>query len=219
MPQVFNRQSNFIARGSLIGLVVFLGLFVLAAWIYVRSPWVTFVGVPREQPIAFSHKHHVLDDGIDCRYCHTSVETSSFAGLPDTKTCMNCHSQIFANASFMQPIRTSWTTGQSIQWTRVNSLPDYVYFDHSIHINKGIGCSSCHGAVDQEPLMTKAQTLQMGFCIDCHMHPEQNVRPLDQVFNVEYQKPANQAQLGAQLVKEYNIKPPSEIMSCSVCHR
>ena len=216
MPQVFNRQSNFIARGSLIGLVVFLGLFVLAAWIYVRSPWVTFVGVPREQPIAFSHKHHVLDDGIDCRYCHTSVEDSSFAGMPPTQTCMNCHSQIWAGSPALEPVRQSFTTNQPLEWNRVHNLPDFVYFDHSIHVQKGVGCSTCHGQVDEMPLTSKAETLQMSWCVDCHTNPAQYVRPRDQVFSMTWRAPSDQATVGAQLVAEYHIQTK---ISCSTCHR
>ena len=146
--------------------------------------------VAREQPVPFSHKHHVGDDGIDCRYCHTSVETSSFAGLPPTETCMSCHSQIWANAELLEPVRASFRTGKSIAWTRVHDLPDFVYFNHSIHVNKGIGCSTCHGRVDQMPLTYKVNTLYMQWCVECHRNPAQYVRPRDQVFNIAYQYPA-----------------------------
>lgn len=181
-----------------------------------RGSWITSVEVAPEQPIMFSHKHHVKDDGIDCRYCHTGVETSSYAGLPPTETCMTCHSQIWNNASATQPIRDSWASGKSIAWTRVHDLPDFVYFNHSIHINKGIGCSTCHGQVDEMPWMYKVNTLNMNWCVNCHRDPSQFIRPRSEVFNVDYQYPANQAELGAQLVKEYHAK---SLTDCVTCHR
>lgn len=214
--QIFNRSVNTIARGTLVGGILLLAVLGVGALLYVRSPWVTLVGVPRQQPIPFSHKHHVQDDGIDCRYCHTTVEFSAFAGMPDTKTCMNCHQQIFAETPLLAGVRQSWATGQSIQWTRVNRLPDYVYFNHSVHVDNGIGCSSCHGQVDQMPLMEKAQSLQMSFCLECHLHPGNYVRPKDQVFNLEYQYPSNQQEVGAKLVQDYHIQSK---ISCSDCHR
>jgi len=192
-------------------LLVFAGLEL-----YVRSPYVTQVGVPVDQPVPFSHKHHVLDDGIDCRYCHTSVETAAFAGMPPTQTCMNCHSQVWAQSPVLEPVRQSFATGQPMQWNRVTNVPDFVYFDHSIHVQKGIGCSSCHGQVDQMPLTFKAESLQMSFCLECHQHPEQYVRPRKDVFNMSWQPPANQAQEGLRLVHEYGIESK---ISCSTCHR
>ena len=181
-----------------------------------RGSWITSVRVAPEQPIMFSHKHHVKDDGIDCRYCHTGVETSSYAGLPPTETCMTCHSQIWSNASATQPIRDSWASGKSIAWTRVHDLPDFVYFNHSIHINKGIGCSTCHGQVDEMPWLYKVNTLNMNWCVNCHRNPAQFIRPRAEVFNVDYQYPANQAELGAKLVKEYHAK---SLTDCVTCHR
>ena len=143
----------------------------------------------KPQPVPFSHQHHVTGLGIDCRYCHTSVETSSFAGIPPTKTCMNCHSQIWTNAQLLEPVRASYKSGESLQWTRVNQLPDFVYFNHSIHVNKGVGCNTCHGPVDQMPLMYQQESLQMEWCLGCHRAPENNLRPRDQVFNMRYQQP------------------------------
>jgi hypothetical protein len=168
------------------------------------------------QPVPFSHKHHVMDDGIDCRYCHTTVEQSAFAGVPPTQTCMNCHSQIWAQSPVLEPVRESFQTGQPLQWNRVTDLPQFVYFSHDIHVQKGIGCSTCHGQVDQMPLTTKAQPLTMGQCLDCHEHPEQYVRPREEVFNMAYQPPANQTELGQRLVAEYHIQTK---ISCSTCHR
>jgi tRNA(His) 5'-end guanylyltransferase len=160
-----------------------------------------------------------VDDGIDCRYCHQSVETSSFADIPPTETCMTCHSQIWNQSPVLEPVRESFRTGQPIQWNRVNDLPDYVYFNHSIHIAKGVGCETCHGRVDQMPLTWKANTLYMEFCLNCHRHPEQYVRPKDQVFTMGYKPAIDQAILGPQLVKEYNIQSPSRLDDCYICHR
>ena len=186
MSQIFHRSANTIARVSIFGAVFFVaGLLGLFAEVN-RSPWVTDAHVAREQPIQFSHERHVAGNGIDCRYCHTSVEDSSFAGIPPTKTCMNCHSQIFANSPFLEPVRDSFRTGKSIQWTRVHDLPDFVYFNHSIHVNKGVGCTTCHGQVDRMPLMWQEKSLQMEWCLDCHRNPERYVRPREAVFRVDY---------------------------------
>ncbi len=184
------------------------------------------------QPVPFSHQHHVAGLGLDCRYCHTSVETSSFAGIPPTQTCMNCHSQIWTNAAMLEPVRASFRSGQSLHWTRVNDLPDFVYFDHSIHIHKGIGCDSCHGPVDRMPLMYQAKSLQMDFCLDCHRAPQKYIRPRSQVFNMEYQPPSaerpvtvggrsysDQESLGRALLQQYQVRGVRDITSCSTCHR
>jgi hypothetical protein len=216
MSQIFRRSANTISRVSIFGAVFAIaGLLVLFAAVN-RSPWVTEARVAREQPIQFSHERHVAGNGIDCRYCHTSVEDSSFAGIPPTKTCMNCHAQIFANSPFLQPVRTSFTTNQPLHWTRVHDLPDFVYFNHSIHVKKGVGCTTCHGQVDRMPLMWQENSLQMEWCLDCHRNPERYVRPLDQVFSVSYQPPSNQLELGEQLVAKYQIQ---KLTSCSTCHR
>ena len=216
MSQIFHRSANTIARVSIFGAVFFIaGLLGLFAEVN-RSPWMTGAQVARDQPIQFSHERHVGGNGIDCRYCHTSVEESSFAGIPPTRTCMNCHSQIFANSPFLEPVRESLRSGRSIQWNRVHDLPDFVYFDHSIHVNKGVGCTTCHGQVDRMPLMWQEKSLQMEWCLDCHRAPERYVRPRDAVFRVDYVPPPNQAEIGARLVEEYQIQ---KLTSCSVCHR
>src|SRR6476659_7215350 len=216
MPQIFHHSTNALAKITIYGAV-----FVIVALLWVavelnRSSWNTGQWVERQQPVQFSHKHHVGDDGIDCRYCHTSVETSSFAGLPPTETCISCHSQIWANAELLEPVRASFRTGKSLEWTRVHDLPDFVYFNHSIHVNKGIGCSTCHGRVDRMPLMYKVNTLYMQWCIECHRNPARFVRPRDQVFNTAYQYPDNQLELGARLVQEYKIQ---SLTDCVTCHR
>ena len=216
MSQIFHRSTNTISRVSIFGaLFVIVGLLFLAAQLH-RSPWNTDARVARQQPIQFSHERHVGGNGIDCRYCHTSVEVSPFAGIPPTKTCMNCHSQIFADSPFLEPVRDSFETGRALEWTRVHDLPDFVHFDHSIHVNKGVGCTTCHGQVDRMPLMWQDQSLQMEWCLDCHRHPEQFVRPKGAVFSVTYQTPADQAEVGKRLVAEYHIQ---KLTSCSTCHQ
>ena len=230
--QIFHRSTNVISRVS-----IYAGIFTLAfaLWACIqmqRSPYVTYAGVVRPQPAPFSHQHHVAALGIDCRYCHTSVETSSFAGIPPTKTCMNCHSQIWTSAPLLEPVRESYRSGRSLVWNRVNDLPDFVYFDHSIHINKGVGCNTCHGPVDRMPLMFNYASLQMEWCIECHRAPEKNLRPREQVFNMRYQQPTrdvpvvvdgtaytDQLSLGKVLVEKYHLRSVLDITSCSTCHR
>jgi hypothetical protein len=229
MSQIFPRSANTISRVSIIGGVILIGLLGVLVYGVGASSWVTRQNVAREQPIQFSHERHVAGNGIDCRYCHTSVEQSRFAGIPPTKTCMNCHSQIFSNAPFLEPVRASFNSNTPLRWTRVHDLPDFVYFDHSIHVNKGVGCTTCHGQVDRMPLMWQANSLQMQWCIDCHRNPERNVRPRDAVFRVDYKQPSSQTpvtvggqtftdqlELGKALVTEYQIQ---KLTSCSTCHR
>jgi len=230
--QIFHRSANVISRAS-IYVGIFTAAFALWTCIQIqRSPYVTYAGIARPQPAPFSHQHHVAALGIDCRYCHTSVETSSFAGIPPTKTCMNCHSQIWTNAALLEPVRESFRSGKSLVWNRVNDLPDFVYFDHSIHINKGVGCNTCHGPVDRMPLMYNYASLQMEWCIECHRAPEKNLRPREQVFNMRYEQPTkdlpvvadgqtftDQLSLGKHLVKEYKLRWVMDITSCSTCHR
>ena len=219
MPQVFHRSTNTLSRLSIFGVVFFIGgLLWLIAQID-RSSYVTETDVVRAQPVPFSHEHHVGGLGIDCRYCHSSVEQSSFAGLPPTATCMSCHSQIWSGSDVLKPVRDSFQNGVPIRWTRVHNLPDFVYFDHSIHINKGVGCVTCHGRVDRMPLMWQDQTLQMEWCLNCHRGPEAYLRPREQVFNMTWLPASDQRALGRQLVKQYNIRTPRELTSCSTCHR
>jgi len=232
MSQIFTRSANSISRVSILGAVLLIGLLLGLVYELGTSPWVTRQYAAREQPIQFSHERHVAGNGIDCRYCHTSVEQSRFAGIPPTKTCMNCHSQIFSASPFLEPVRASFNSNKPLHWTRVHDLPDFVYFDHSIHVNKGVGCTTCHGPVDKMPLMYQNATLQMAWCLDCHRNPELNVRPRDQVFSVAYRQPASdrpvkalgkeftdQRELGKALVAEYKIQEPRNLTSCSTCHR
>jgi hypothetical protein len=216
MAQIFHRSTNTISRVSVFGGIGIIVVLVATLAAINRSSYVTEVGVARSQPVQFSHKHHVSDDGIDCRYCHTSVEESSFAGIPSTKICMNCHTQIWAESPILEPVRESFRTGKSLEWTRVNNLPGFVYFDHSIHVHKGVGCSTCHGRVDQMPLMWRENSLYMEWCLECHRNPERFVRPRDQVFNMDWQPPADQIAFGQKLVQQYKIE---SLTSCSVCHR
>ena len=230
--QIFHRSTNTLSRATIFGAVfVVAALFWVAAAVQ-RSPYVTYAGVARPQPAPFSHQHHVAGLGIDCRYCHTSVETSSFAGIPPTKTCMNCHSQIWTNAEMLEPVRESYRSGKSLVWNRVDDLPDFVYFNHSIHINKGVGCNTCHGPVDRMPLMYNYASLQMEWCLDCHRAPDKYLRPRDQVFNMRYQQPTSsqpvvvdgkeytdQLSLGAALFRKYKVRSVNDITSCSTCHR
>jgi hypothetical protein len=216
MPQVFHRSMNTISRVSLVGAVLLLGGLGYLGWAFNQSPYYTNAKLSLEQPVPFSHKHHTMDDGIDCRYCHTSVEKSSFAGIPPTETCMTCHSQIWTNASMLEPVRASYATGQSLEWARVNALPDFVYFNHSIHVKKGMGCTTCHGQLGEMPITWKENTLYMRWCIDCHKHPEQYVRRRADVFKAVYYPPSNQLELGRQLVREYKIQT---FINCETCHR
>jgi hypothetical protein len=246
MAQIFHRSANTIARVSMFGAVFLIAGLLWVALQMQRSPYFTYAGVSRMQPVPFSHQHHYAGLGIDCRYCHTSVEVSGFAGIPPTKTCMNCHSQMWTNAPMLEPVRESYRTGRSLVWTRANDLPDFVYFDHSIHINKGVGCNTCHGAVDKMPLMYNQASLQMEFCLDCHRDPAKYIRPhhiqarpddpkseIDQVFNMTYQQPTSlqpvtlpdgksftdQAALGAYLAQQYHLRSERDITSCNTCHR
>jgi len=232
MAQIFHRSTNTISRFTIFGA---LAVVAVSLWVAVqlqRSPYTTFAGVVRPQPVPFSHQHHVGGMGIDCRYCHTSVEVSSFAGIPPTKTCMNCHAQIWTNASLLAPVRESYQTDRSLVWTRANDLPDFVYFNHSIHIAKGVGCNTCHGPVDRMPMMYAYASLQMEWCLDCHRAPEKYLRPREQVFNMRYEEPSsfapaqldgqkfyNQISFGRALLKKYKLRSVQDITSCSTCHR
>jgi hypothetical protein len=219
MSQIFPKSANAIARMSLIILVMVVAVVGWLLLVLMRSSWLTRQNETIVQPVQFSHAHHVGGEGFDCRYCHTSVETSSFAGLPPTKTCMNCHSQIWANAPILEPVRASFRDDTPLTWIRVNDLPDFVYFSHKIHVKQGVGCTTCHGAVDKMALMAQAQPLQMEWCLDCHRAPEKYLRPRDQVFNVNYEAPANQIEQGLRLKRDYNVAGVQHLTSCSVCHR
>jgi hypothetical protein len=216
MAQIFHRSSNALARITMFGgvvIVVFLGWFLT---IFVRSSYSTRETVVIQQPIPFSHDHHTAALGIDCRYCHTSVETSAFAGIPPTATCMNCHKEIWKDTDMLAPVRESFATNEPIQWVRVHDLPDYVYFNHSIHLAKGVGCETCHGRVDQMPLIHKNESLLMEWCVGCHRHPEANLRPREAIVTMGYEPEKPQSELGAELAAAYDVQ---SLTYCSTCHR
>lgn len=214
--QIFHPSTNTIARVTLFG-AAFLAAGSL--WLLLeldRSRFVTRVSEPRAQPIPFSHQHHVGDIGIDCRYCHTSVEDSAFAGIPPTSTCMNCHSQLYADSPTLERVRQSYRDDDSLRWNRVHDLPDFVYFDHSIHISKGMACVTCHGPVDRMALAWKENSLKMEWCLDCHRNPEPYVRPREATFLTQWTPPEDDPDWSARLMELYDIKPRT---SCSACHR
>jgi hypothetical protein len=216
MPQIFKHSTNLISRVSIYGSAVFVVLAGYVIYALTGSPFVTDVNVAKDQPVPFSHKHHAGELGIDCRYCHTSVEQSSFAGLPPTQTCMTCHSQIWIKAPILEPVRASYRDDKSLEWNRVNALPDFVYFNHSIHVAKGVGCTTCHGPIAEMPLTWAANTLQMSWCLGCHREPEKFVRPKEYVFSTTYEPPSDQVELGKKLLKEYNVHTSTD---CYTCHR
>jgi hypothetical protein len=218
MAQIFHPSTNTISK-----LTIFGAVFLIAGFLWLlaelnRSDYVTQANVVRPQPVPFSHKHHVSGLGIDCRYCHTAVEQSAFAGIPSTSTCMNCHSQIWTNSPMLEPVRESYRTGRPLRWTRVHNLAEFAYFDHSIHVNKGVGCATCHGPVDQMPLIAQQESLLMEWCLDCHRNPERYLRPREEVFNMSWAAPGNQSEIGLELVRKYNVRT-EQLTDCSVCHR
>jgi hypothetical protein len=214
MAQIFGRGSNALARMSL----VLTGLAIIALGVTLdglqRSPWVTRQGVRPDQPVPFSHKHHVQGLGIQCQYCHVTVEKSSYAGIPPTKTCVNCHAQLWTNAELLEPVRASWNTGKPLVWTKVHDLPDYVYFSHEIHVNKGLGCASCHGRVDKMPLMYAQNTLQMEWCLDCHRNPAKNLRPTGEIYNMAWEKPSEDSPVWCVAASDKSGVPTAQSVSC-----
>ena len=217
MAQVFHRSINWVAKLSILLLLALASLCLAILLNINRLDYVSHVGLAKDQPVPFSHKHHVTGMGIDCRYCHTSVEESAFAGIPPVETCMTCHSLVWTEAPLLEPVRTAWRDEVPLQWTRIHDLPDFVYFRHDIHVAKGVGCTSCHGPVDQMPLLYKENTLNMEWCLECHREPERQIRPRDQVFDVTWSPPADQERAGARLVEEYDVQV-SQLTDCSVCH-
>lgn len=219
MPQLFRPGANTMVRlaiGALVGvpvLAVGLGVTLL------RSNYATGVGMHRAQPVPFSHKHHVGGLGLDCRYCHTGVETSPVAGVPPTETCMTCHSQLWTNARMLAPVRESLARGAPIHWTKVHELPGYVYFDHAIHIAKGVGCTTCHGNVADMPLTQKAEPFTMEWCLACHRQPEKHLRPPDKIFSTDWRPPKDQLEQGRRLDERIYHIDKRHLTDCSVCHR
>ena len=217
MAQIFRRRTNSIARASMFFVVA---LICVSGWVLHAvywSPWTTRQMVAVEQTVPFSHKHHVYGLGIDCRYCHTGVESSAFAGLPPTETCMTCHSQIWKDAPLLAPVRNSYYQQKPLHWTRVNYTPDFVFFNHSIHVSKGVGCVTCHGQLDQMPLTWQSHVLYMKWCLECHRAPEKYLRPRDEVYNLNWTA-TNQLEIGKKLVAEYHVQT-QQLTDCSMCHR
>jgi hypothetical protein len=202
----------------LVAIAVVPFAFAAASYAIAVSPHMTGEGITVTQPVPFSHQHHVGGLGIDCRYCHGGVETSSFAGVPPTETCMTCHSQIWRTAAMLAPVRRSFSSGTPLHWRRVNALPDYVYFDHSVHIANGVGCTTCHGAVERMPLMRQAAPLTMQWCIDCHRDPAPYLREPDEIFATNWRAPKDQDAIGRRLLETYKIHV-ANLTDCSVCHR
>jgi hypothetical protein len=216
MPQTFSRFDTLVIKLILLALIAFaLVAVAVARW---RMTYQIDLQTFPSQPIPFSHKHHVSDDGIDCRYCHTAVEKSSFAGIPSTKICLTCHSQLFKDAPTLAPLHESARTGKPIEWMRVHDLPDFVYFDHSIHVHKGVGCIECHGRVDQMPLMTRVAPLTMQWCLECHRDPAEHLRAPDRVFSMEPPQARNAAERDA-LARFYHVQSTRRLTDCSTCHR
>ncbi|MCA9875361.1 MAG: cytochrome c3 family protein [Anaerolineales bacterium] len=218
MSQIFHPSTNTFSKVTIFGAVFLIAAVAVVWGAYIRSPYVTGEGVVRDQPVPFSHEHHVSGLGLNCQYCHTSVENSSFAGMPPTETCMTCHSQIWTEAPVLEPVRQSWENNTPIAWTRVYNLPDFVYFNHSIHVAKGVGCETCHGRIDHMPLTWQAQPLHMEWCLNCHRHPENYLRPREEIYTMGWKPPIPQQELGTQLVSAYHIRL-DQLDDCSICHR
>ena len=219
MAQIFSPTADTWLRAILIALVLgTIGSLLLGGTV-ARSQYVTEAARTPMQPVPFSHKHHAGELGIDCRYCHTSVETSADAGFPATHVCMTCHSQLWTNAAMLAPVRQSLAENRSIEWKRVARVPDFVYFRHDIHIAKGVSCFECHGRVDRMPLMFRAKAFEMRWCLDCHRDPAPHLRPQAAVLDADWTPPADRRALGERLMKLYRIKGPDELTHCAVCHR
>jgi Cytochrome c7 and related cytochrome c len=217
MSQIFHRSTNTLSKISILS-AVFVGAALLGIFMIVdRSGYTTRKGMTLTQPIPFSHEHHVAGLGIDCRYCHTSVEQSATAGIPPTATCYNCHKLIWKDSPMLEPVRASFKSGEPIRWTKVHDLPDFAYFNHSIHVAKGVGCAECHGRVDKMALMRSEHALQMRWCLECHRNPEPHLRPKDKVFDMNW-RAEDQATLGASLAKDYHLRTTTDLTSCSTCH-
>ena len=218
MPQIFRPGADTIARVVLVAIPV--TPLVVVAFLYglSASPYITGETVTLEQPVPFSHDHHVAELGIDCRYCHSFVESSPVAGVPPTTTCMSCHSQIWTQAALLAPVRQSLADRRPIHWRRVNRLPDYVYFDHSIHIAKGVGCTTCHGPIQEMRLTRQVAPMTMGWCLDCHRDPSRYLRPKAAIFDTRWTPPEDQDKRGPALVAQYHINT-GHLTDCSVCHR
>lgn len=215
MSALFSRSSNSLFALVVAGLGATLVGTPVLLMIWVRTPYVTGQQRELEQPIAFDHRHHVADDGIDCAYCHDLAWRSSFAGVPPTERCLNCHSQIWNDSSALSPLWRSVTSGGPIPWVRVHRLPDFVYFNHAIHVNKGVACETCHGRVDRMARISQAAPLTMGWCLDCHRNPAPHLRPRDEVTAMGWHAKRGQPS-GTELARRYHVE---SLTDCTTCHR
>lgn len=214
----FPAWANWLA--PVLGLVVLGAVTYMPALLYFgNSPYTTSVGYQPTQPVPFSHALHAGKLGMDCRYCHSTVEKAAFAAVPPTQTCMNCHHVLRTDSSRLAKVIESWNTGDPIKWVKIHDLPDYAYFDHSAHVNKGVGCVTCHGRVDQMEVVYQAQPLSMAWCLDCHREPEKYLRPLDKITVMNYQPQRDQLVEGLELKKQYGIRGEAYMTSCFTCHR
>jgi hypothetical protein len=219
VAQIFSRTADTWFRAAIVAVLALAIGSLVVAGVYARSQYETSVAQTPLQPVPFSHKHHAGELGIDCRYCHTTVERSADAGFPPTHVCMTCHSQIWTNAEMLAPVRESLAGDQSLVWRRVARVPDYVYFRHDIHIAKGIACVECHGRIDKMPLTFRAKPFEMRFCLECHRDPAPHLRPHDAVFQMDWKPPPDEAALEQKLMRLYRIHSPATLTQCGVCHR
>lgn len=217
MTQLFSPLADFVFRICLLVAVSSVLFFGVVAWAWWRSPWADGRGIVVDQPVPFSHEHHASELGLDCRYCHRGVEQSAFAGMPTTHTCMTCHSQLWTDAELLLPVRQSLARNEPLRWQRVHHLPDYVFFDHHVHVANGIGCTSCHGKVGQMPLTMKAEPLSMSWCLDCHRDPSARLRAQNRIFDPVWLP--DREHPDAKLLARYGIDKPSRLVQCSICHR
>ncbi|SHF54406.1 quinol:cytochrome c oxidoreductase pentaheme cytochrome subunit [Modicisalibacter ilicicola DSM 19980] len=217
MAALFGPRANSLAIVMIVGVLTLAVLFAVAAYLFYRSPYQTAVGYAPEQPVPFSHRHHVGGLGIDCQYCHASAETSDFAGIPATHTCMTCHSREWTNAEMLAPVRQSLAREEPLRWVRVHNLADYVYFSHRAHVNNGVGCESCHGRVDRMPLMVQRKPLTMQWCLECHRNPAPELRPENRITAMGY-VPAEEGIAGSELIEHYGT-PLDRLTECTTCHR
>lgn len=217
MANIFPKWTNWLPI-QLIVVAIVVGSAVVFGVTYYFTNKYTNVGYMPTQPVPFDHSLHVTQLGMDCRYCHTGVEVSSHSNVPNTQTCMNCHSQVQKENPKLAAVHASWSTGQPIPWIKIHKAPDYVYFNHSVHVNRGISCASCHGPVNHMEVVYQHEPQSMGWCLDCHRAPEKNIRPLNQVFNLDWkaESPEAQLEMGKKFVKEWNVNPPT---NCAGCHR
>lgn len=215
MAQLFTKKANIVPIYILIALILLIIIIIGAIW-YWGSPYYTDVGYQPEQPVPYSHKFHVGELGMDCRYCHTGVEISAVAGIPPTQTCMNCHVMVKPASDSLKVVKTSWDNGKPIQWIRVHKSPDYVYFDHSVHVNVGVGCKSCHGRIDRMNVVMQTEPLSMSWCLDCHRNPEEHLRPVSEITNMNWKPGENHEEFAKQMMKDLDITPPT---GCQGCHR